>query len=70
MVNKKKIIMSVSRFLADPAAWWEQRKYTIALCVIVVILLRVLIILGVIDMRATLVWLTLWAQRLTSPFLF
>ena len=70
MDSRKKIIMSVSRFLADPAAWWEQRKYTITLCVIVVILLRVLIILGVIDMRATLVWLAIWTKPLTGLFLF
>lgn len=68
MKSGKKFMAAVERFLADPAAWWEQRKYTIALCVIVLILLRALIILGVIDMRATLVWLAVWVQRLTFPF--
>ena len=70
MDSRKKIIMWVSRFLADPAAWWEQRKYTITLCVLVVILLRVLIIMEIIDLRATFVWLAIWTKPLTGLFLF
>lgn len=70
MDSRKKIIMSVSRFLADPAAWWEKRKWVIALGVVAVTLLHALIGMGIIDLRATFVWLAVWAQRLTSPFFF
>lgn len=70
MESGKRVMAAVARFLSDPAAWWEQRKYTIALCVIAVLLLHVFISMGIIDLRICLVWLTVWAQRLVFPFSF
>ncbi len=70
MDSRKKIIMSVSRFLADPAAWWEKRKWAIALGVVTVTLLHALIGMGIIDLRATFVWLAIWTKPLTGLFLF
>ena len=70
MDRRKKIIMSVSRFLADPAAWWEKRKWVIALGVVTVTLLHSLIGMGIIDLRATFVWLAIWTKPLTGLFLF
>ena len=62
--------MSVSRFLDDPAAWWEKRKWAIALGVVTVTLLHALIDMGIIDLRATFVWLAIWTKPLTGLFLF
>ena len=70
MDSRKKIIMSVSRFLADPAAWWEKRKWVIVLGVVAVTLLHALIGMGIIDLRATFVWLAVWTKPLTGLFLF
>ncbi len=70
MDSRKKIIMSVSRFLDDPAAWWEKRKWAIALGVVTVTLLHALIDMGIIDLRATFVWLAIWTKPLTGLFLF
>lgn len=70
MESGKRVMAAVARFLSDPAAWWEQRKYTITLCVIVVTLLHVFISVGIIDLRSWLVWLAVWAQRLVFPFSF
>ncbi len=70
MDSRKKIIMSVSRFLDDPAAWWEKRKWAIALGVVTVTLLHALIDMGIIDLRATFVWLAIWTNPLTGLFLF
>lgn len=70
MDRRKRIIMSVSRFLADPAAWWERRKWVIALSVVAVTLLHALIGMGIIDLRATFVWLAIWTKPLTGLFLF
>ena len=70
MDSRKKIIMSVSRFLTDPAAWWEKRKWAIALGVVTVTLLHALIGMGIIDLRATFVWLAIWTKPLTGLFLF
>ena len=70
MDSRKKIIMWVSRFLDDPAAWWEKRKLAIALGVVTVTLLHALIDMGIIDLRATFVWLAIWTKPLTGLFLF
>ena len=54
MDRRKKIIMSVSRFLADPAAWWEKRKWVIALGVVTVTWLHFLISMGILGSTPTL----------------
>lgn len=70
MRGRKKPIASGASFLADPATWREQHKDAIILCVIVVILPRVLIIMGSINLRTWLVRPAVWAQRLAFPFPF
>ena len=70
MDSRKKIIMWVSRFLADPAAWWEKRKWAIALGVVTVTLLHALIGMGIIDLRVMIVGLAVWTKSLTGFFLF
>ena len=62
--------MWVSRFLADPAAWWEKRKWAIALGVVTVTLLHALIGMGIIDLRVMIVGLAVWTKSLTGFFLF
>ena len=70
MDRRKKLMASVARFLSNPAAWWEERKWLIALGVVTVILLHALIGMCVIDLRATFVWLAIWTKPLTGLFLF
>lgn len=70
MDRRKKLMASVARFLSDPAAWWEKRKWVIVFGVVAVTLLHALIGMGIIDLRATFVWLAIWTKPLTGLFLF
>lgn len=42
MVSKPQVIRALQKFLSNPAAWWEKRKWAVGLGVVTAALLQAL----------------------------
>lgn len=47
MVSKTQVIWALQKFLSNPAAWWEKRKWSVGLGVATAALLQTLMELGI-----------------------
>ena len=47
MVSETQVIRALQKFLSNPAAWWEKRKWAVGLGVATAALLQALMELGI-----------------------